>query len=372
VIPVWSAPPGTEKGDKAQADSPAAAAREKLEKMGIHVSHSGLSLADEKKLARVFNEANTLKKKLSAAAKEVQQAQGEIDQLRNELHQRLQNNVELNSQMANSTNAYTHNQLVGAINANVSRINLIQQEQEQTKSSIDDVRKKANTAREAYVQELGELRAQIDRLSERYTALKTDADAQSALADWNAASNTKLEIKPSPFYLNSVKKLDLLEKAVSSEKIPLRREGNSYYATVMINGKHSEEMILDTGASSVVLPYKVAVECGVKIDDSAVPMIATIADGSRVKSKGVLLDSVRVGKFTAEHVECMVLPPEARNAPMLLGMTFLSHFDFSIHGTELVLGKIEDDHSSSKTKKPHATKTTRKKPKTDASTNPSE
>jgi hypothetical protein len=53
-------------------------------------------------------------------------------------------------------------------------------------------------------------------------------------------------------------------------------------------------------------------------------------------------------------------------------MTFLSHFDFSIHGTELVLGKIEDDHSSSKTKKPHATKTTRKKPKTDASTNPSE
>jgi hypothetical protein len=100
----------------------------------------------------------------------------------------------------------------------------------------------------------------------------------------------------------------------------------------------------------------------------AVPVIATVADGSKVNSKQVVLDSVRVGKFKAEHVECVVLPPEAKNAPTLLGMTFLSRFNFSINGTELVLSKIESDHVAAKPKKTRASKSTRKPRKTDSST----
>ncbi len=182
----------------------------------------------------------------------------------------------------------------------------------------------------------------VDRLSERYAALKSDADAQAALSEWNSAANTSFTIKPSSYFLNSVKKLEQLEKTVVSEKIPLRREGNSYYATAVINGK-AQEMIVDTGASSVVLPYKVAVECGWKPEDSTIPIIATVADGSKVKSKLAVLDSVRVGKFKAEHVECCVLPEDAKNAPLLLGMTFLSKFNFSINGNELVLSKIDSE-----------------------------
>jgi aspartyl protease family protein len=262
---------------------------------------------------------------------------------------------EQNSQLANSgSNVFLHNQLVEAVNANVSAINLLRQQEEQAKKDIDVVRKKANAARESYIQQIAEIRALVDRLSERYTALRSDADAQNALAEWDSAAHTSFEIKPSSYFLNSVKKLEQLEKSVVSEKIPLRREGNSYYATVVINGKQ-QEMIVDSGASSVVLPYRIAIECGVKPDESGVPMIATIADGSKVKGKRVLLDSVRVGKFSAEHVEADVLPPEAKKAPLLLGMTFLSKFNFSINGTELVLSKIEGDHPPAKSKKPRAT-----------------
>jgi clan AA aspartic protease (TIGR02281 family) len=166
-----------------------------------------------------------------------------------------------------------------------------------------------------------------------------------------------------------VKKLEQLEKTVISEKIPLRREGNSYYATVVINGKPPVDMVVDTGASCVVLPYKLALDCGAKPDESSATAIASIADGSRVKSKVVWLDSVKVGNFPAGHVECMVLPAEATNAHALLGMTFLSRFNFSINGTELVLSKIEGDHAPVKSKKARVSKLPRKAKK---STNPAE
>jgi clan AA aspartic protease (TIGR02281 family) len=369
----WAAPPHSDKDESGKADTPEAAARRKLSEKGLHASHSGISLIDEKELAKALAEANTLKRKLVAAAKEQQAAEQQIEELQADMHQRLESSVAMNSQLANvQNNPVAHNRLVGAVNANNSEIRLIEQAQEQSKKDIDLVRKKTNGARETYVQQIAEIRTLVDRLSERYKALKSDAEAQSALAEYNSAANTNLEIKPSAYFLNSVKKLEQLEKTVISEKIPLRREGNSYYATVVINGKAPEEMIVDTGATSLVLPYKVAVDCGVKPDEATLTVMATIADGSKVKSKLVLLDSVRVGKFTAEHVECAVLPAEAKNAPTLLGMAFLSRFNFSINGTELVLSKIEGEHAAAKSKKTHASKTknARKVRKTEKSSDP--
>jgi clan AA aspartic protease (TIGR02281 family) len=367
--PGSAAPPDSDKD--AKANSPEAAARAKLSEKGVRVTHSGLSLLDEKELGRALNEANTLKRKLVLAAKELKAAQWEIDQRQQDIDAHHRDNIALNAELKNvpRSNPVQHNQLVGAVNVNFSEINLLQEEQAQSKKNLDDVRKKSNSARESFVQQLAETRALVDRLSERYTTLKGDQDVRSMLAEWNSAANTSFELKPSPYFLNSVKKLDALEKTVQTDKIPLRREGNSYYATVVINGKQTEDMVVDTGANSVVLPYKVAVDCGLKLD-SAVPVVAMVADGSKVESKKVVLDSVRVGKFTAEHVECVVLPPEAKASHMLLGMTFLARFNVSMNGTELVLTKIEGDHAAPKPKKGRASKSTRKSRKTDSSTDP--
>jgi clan AA aspartic protease (TIGR02281 family) len=309
----------------------------------VSVGTAGISLEAEKELTKAFADANALKRKLVAAAKEQQAAEQQIEELRADLRQRLENSVEMNSRLANlQDNPAAHNQLVGEVNANNNAIKLLEQMQEQSKKDIDVVRKKANSARESYVQQIAEIRTLVDRLSERYKALKSDTDVQKALADYNSIANTNLEIKPSTYFVSSVKKLEQLEMTVVSEKIPLRREGNRYYASVVINGKSPQEMIVDAGATSVVLPYQVAVECGVKPEEATITVTVTLADWSRVKSKQVVLDSVRVGKLTAEHVECLVLPSEAQNAPAILGMSFLSRFNFSINGQELVLSKIGD------------------------------
>lgn len=201
------------------------------------------------------------------------------------------------------------------------------------------------------MQQIAKIRAEADGIAAKYAELEKDEDAQSALKEWNAAAKASLEIKPSRLFQAGLKRIGDLERSVVLEKIPLRREGNSFYATVVLNGSHVVDMVLDTGASSLVLPYKTAMECGVKLDASAMPVQMTVASGQKFRSKLVTLDSVKVGQFAAEKVECVVLPPEATNAPLLLGMTFLGRFNFSINGTELVLSKIEGEHSAAERSK---------------------
>jgi clan AA aspartic protease (TIGR02281 family) len=336
-----------------------ASAKAKLASKGIRVTHSGLSLTDEAEFSKEFREATALKRKLISTTREFNATQHDVDELTENLHERMQANVAINTQLANSgpANFLQRNQLVGANNANVSAINLLIQEQEQSKKEVDRTRAAANAAREKYVQQVMKLRATADALAAKYAELAKDEEAQSALRDWNAAANTSFEIKPSRLFQAGLKQLANLEKTVISEKIPLRREGNSLYASVVVNGDHTVEMVVDTGASSMVLPYKTAVDCGVKMDASALTVQMKVANGDKFKSKLVTLDSVRVGQFTAEKVECVVLPSEATNAPILLGMTFLGRFNVSINGTDLVLSKTETEHTTPvRSKKKHVSK----------------
>jgi clan AA aspartic protease (TIGR02281 family) len=340
-----------------------ASAKAKLADKGIRVVHSGLSLVDEVELAKEFREAATLKRKLLTAVHEFNASQRETDELNESLRDRMQANVAINSELANSgrANFVERNQLVGAANANASAIELLRQEQEQSKKAGDRTRTAANAAREKYVQQILKIRASVDQVAAKYAELAKDEEAQATLRDWNDAAKTAFEIKPSRAFVAEQKRLAELEKSVISEKIPLRREGNSYYASVVVNGDHPVEMVVDTGASSVVLPYRTAMECGVKVDASALTVTMIVASGSKFKSKLVTLDSIRVGKFSAEKIECVVLPPEATNAPVLLGMTFLGRFNFSINGTELVLSKVDAERSVSiRSKKSRSSKSSKK------------
>lgn len=348
-----------EPGARVFADQASAKAR--LASKGIRVTHGGLSVTEEAELGKEFREMATFKRKLMSAVRGFNDAQRGVDELSENLHERMQANVAINGELATSGNFLQRNQLVGAANANASAINLLIQEQEQSKKEMDKVRAAVNLAREKYVQQILKVRAAADRVSEKYTQLEKDNEAQSALREWNDAAKTSFEIKPSRLFQSELRRISDLEKSVISEKIPLHREGNSYYATVVVNGGHPVDMVVDTGASSLVLPYKTAMECGVKIDDSAISIQMIVASGARFKSKLVTLDSVRVGQFTAEKVECVVLPPQATNAPVLLGMTFLGRFNFSINGTDLVLSKIDAERSAAvRSKKGHSGKASKK------------
>jgi aspartyl protease family protein len=139
-----------------------------------------------------------------------------------------------------------------------------------------------------------------------------------------------------------LKRLQSLEETVLSEEIPLRQvDGGSLIVSVVIDGKHTQDMVLDSGANLLTLPQQVADQCGITPGADDPRIVLSLADGSRITGHLVTIGSVRVGKFTAENVQCAVLGSEAVNAPSLLGMSFLEHFKFQVDAGKGTLKMVQ-------------------------------
>ena len=100
-----------------------------------------------------------------------------------------------------------------------------------------------------------------------------------------------------------------------------------------------------------MLPYKTAGEVGLTPSENDPTMTCVLADGHLVKCKIVYARTVRVGKFTVEHVECGVMPADCPEAGAMLGQSFLKHFTFRIDNVNgrLIMAQVG---SKSRTGKP--------------------
>ncbi len=137
-----------------------------------------------------------------------------------------------------------------------------------------------------------------------------------------------------------------------SESIKLRNDGGSLWVDVSINGKKSEEFVVDSGASLISIPIRMATALGIEPKDSDPDVTVSLADGSTVDGKRIKIGNVRVGKFVVEEVECVVLGPEAVAAPPLLGLSFLGQFKFEVDTSksELKLVKVDSGEQRPATK----------------------
>jgi clan AA aspartic protease (TIGR02281 family) len=110
---------------------------------------------------------------------------------------------------------------------------------------------------------------------------------------------------------------------------------------VTFNGKVTKPLAYDTGASSVVLPASLAAQIGLKPGKDDPTVRAQVVDGSVVEAKQMTIPSVRVGKFTFKDVVCIVMTADRKNAPPLLGQTFLRNLTYKFSGGTLVLTRVE-------------------------------
>ncbi|MCU0880925.1 MAG: retroviral-like aspartic protease family protein, partial [Pirellulaceae bacterium] len=127
----------------------------------------------------------------------------------------------------------------------------------------------------------------------------------------------------------NLRRLKQLEDSVLSEAIELTSDGGTLKVNVVVDGKHQQEMVVDSGASLISLPLAVAAKFGLRPTSKDEEIILQLADG-RIRGHKMTIPSVRVGKFTVEMVECAVLGEEAINAEPLLGMSSLENFKFEI------------------------------------------
>lgn len=118
-------------------------------------------------------------------------------------------------------------------------------------------------------------------------------------------------------------------------EIPVRREADSQNLLVdaLLDDKVRATLVLDTGASLIVLSKKVGEELGV--DLGAVKNVAKLhlADNRTIDAKLTVLKSVRIQDIEVKDVVAAV--PTEDVGPIgskdgLLGMSFLSHFNLKI------------------------------------------
>ena len=114
--------------------------------------------------------------------------------------------------------------------------------------------------------------------------------------------------------------------------IPARRRGAHQLVEAVLVGPgqatQSVSLMVDTGASTVVLPQSMIAQLGFVVDELRDGWTQT-ANG-RVRVKVGTLNSIAVGTATAQEVTVTFLEDKRLNGARLLGMSFLQRFRMTI------------------------------------------
>lgn len=164
----------------------------------------------------------------------------------------------------------------------------------------------------------------IKDLSNRYSRLKMNGDSR----DMRGVENT----------------ISRFEEEFVTTDIPLRRVGGNYITDVRLNSSITVPLIVDTGASAVCISRETAARLNLSSSDVIRELNVTLADGSRVNGKAVILESVEVGGVSRRDVQAVIIDNvPSQSADGLLGMTFLGGFVCRIdaRASKLVLESLE-------------------------------
>lgn len=126
--------------------------------------------------------------------------------------------------------------------------------------------------------------------------------------------------------------------------VEVASRGNTLIVKALLNKKVEATLVLDTGASIMMIRRSVAQKLGFNPDRLKPNMRVGVADGRQVLASLIKLDSVKVQNVEARDVETSVLLEDYGGVGMydgLLGMSFLSRFAFKVDYKEgkLILEK---------------------------------
>jgi aspartyl protease family protein len=114
-----------------------------------------------------------------------------------------------------------------------------------------------------------------------------------------------------------------------------RGSSGSFAVATQVNGAHVP-MVLDTGASSIVLTHEAAKAAGLPLEVLAYSVNIDTANG-RARAAPVTLDRVSIGGITERSVPALIAP-SGQLRTNLLGMSFLNRLEsWEVRGDKLLL-----------------------------------
>jgi aspartyl protease family protein len=296
-------------------------------KHGLKITAGNLTLEIDNEITKEVKELAKSKKLLASAEHARLSTENDLNAIRKRIAELRARYTVLSAQLANVSDVVTNNRLVGELNATKGLIDGLTDQQTSTMENARTVRSKFNESQES---------------------LAADKTLVEAVEKASEQTGQKLALKPSGTLALSDKQLKKYEDSVISESMPLEAEEGRLWINVSINGKPAEKMILDSANTAMTLSKDLAESLGIPTKESDPPVAVTLVDGREIPGRLVTLDTVRVGKFTAENVECVVLGEQAVEARPMLGLSFLSKFKFEIDANraELRLVRIDSNESS--------------------------
>lgn len=133
-------------------------------------------------------------------------------------------------------------------------------------------------------------------------------------------------------------------KEFEPKKVPFSQDLGHIIVETLLNKKVKASLLLDTGASTILLSNEIAKRLKIKTDKTGGNgVMVQLANGEKVKAQYVVLDSVKIEDVEAKSVGAVVLSEtiEMQAHDGLLGMSFLNNFNFEIdtENKKLILQK---------------------------------
>ncbi|MDD5692600.1 MAG: retropepsin-like aspartic protease [Candidatus Omnitrophica bacterium] len=146
---------------------------------------------------------------------------------------------------------------------------------------------------------------------------------------------------------DEAKARDMAEKKEHAPKeAGMAPQGAHVMVETLLNKKVKANLVLDTGASLVLLSANIANSLGINTNSRGGDTVELVmADGSKVRARKITLESVSVQEAEVKSVAAAILPQNAGAAVPgdgLLGMSFLNKFNFKIdqNNKKLTLEKL--------------------------------
>ena len=217
-------------------------------------------------------------------------------------------------------------------------------------ATAEEARNEALKAIERVKPRIANLRPSFEMARKYYALLDRSREVRKALEELPEPSpGKKYNLGPTTMFAAAEGKISAFEAAVAipPEWVPVAVDMNQQHGASLVqveikNGDKSKtlEMVVDTGATALSLPWRIAVELGLD-PAKGKQSLAQDARGGRTVVRTLKIPVVRVagpeGAAEAKDVTCVVLPPKIPNSPLLLGTSFLDRFQ---HQRDKVRGKL--------------------------------
>jgi clan AA aspartic protease (TIGR02281 family) len=341
VVTFFGAP---DAGGLTAADAPAKAEAkpdphaDALQKKGLARSGGAIVLAEEAEVLEGMKELRGARKQADREALLRKKAEDKVAANQKFIKDGTREFRDLEKRLPKIKDVTAHNRTVTRMNALVTKVKEAIESQKDLEEEANKVPVEGQTR---FVDGLMELAPKVDALAAKYKTAAAEAAVKSVVDKVNAGAGTKVKAGPSPEFAMAVDEVGKWRSQVDSEAIPLRAEGGIHSVDVLVNGERVR-MIVDTGASHVVLPHEVAQKLNMTPGENDPTVQMKLANGAIIDGKLMTLKSVRVGRFTVDNTSCIVLQEGLSDPPTILGMSYLSHFVVKLGRGELHLTEVTE------------------------------